>query len=134
MIRDGKQTKKNDALILAAVKYLEKKGFENISADVEGYPRPAVLSRQGHDSSFVPNILVTTTRGKHYYEVVPEGIQDETLLASKWTLLSSLASMRDGDFHLFVPYGKLRYTQDFMNRYQIQAEIIKLGRVRKTPS
>ena len=127
MLESNIESGKYQESIDRAVDYVENLGFENIRARYEGYDAPASLIMQSTGKSFTPDITATKNGGKYYFEIADRGdVQKEVV--GKWKLMATLASMKGGDFRIFVPYGSMKYTNDILVNKNIKAEIIKLPR------
>ncbi|MGK7395419.1 MAG: hypothetical protein ACNS62_12660 [Candidatus Cyclobacteriaceae bacterium M3_2C_046] len=116
----------DQALLNDAVNLLKTKGFENIRANHENLEKPAKLVNRGSDQEFIPDLTAKIRDGKCYFEIVRKAKRDKKSLIDKWTLLSALASHRNGTFFLLVPHGKLAYTNKILQENKIEAEIIKI--------
>ncbi|SDK77112.1 hypothetical protein SAMN05421823_103519 [Catalinimonas alkaloidigena] len=124
-------SKEYSYLISAAVDYLEKKGYDQIRADVPDKEKPAAIVRQNDEESFVPDITARRNGGKCYFDIVTESKSDKLKTAGKWRLFSTLAEHRNGEFYLLVPYGKLSFTNRLLEKHGITAKILKMQDVEK---
>ena len=134
MLRETVQSPEYQEMIKTVAEYLQKKGFENIKADIDDYEPPAKMNKQGTDITFIPNITARKTDGsKFYFEVVSKEQEDQELLLSKWSMLSAFASLRGGKFYLIVPNGKLRFTNRLLkDNEQIQSNVLQFKALKKT--
>lgn len=125
-----KRVSKRVKLLSMAVEMLEQKGFKNIRVDLDEYERPAQLSKKGSEEKIAPDLTARVEGGsKFYFEIVTKEKKkgDEQDVVSKWKLLSTLADMRNGTFYLMVPRGTMRYTNQLIKDYDIQAEVLKMA-------
>ena len=116
----------NATIETTALDTIKNKGFKNIRADHENYEKPAKLKLKGSDHEVVPDFTAKEENGKFYFEIVRKAKRDKKQVIDRWTLLSTLAGMRNGTFFLMVPHGKLTYTRKILEENQIEAEIIKI--------
>ncbi|MDQ3394177.1 MAG: hypothetical protein M3512_08720 [Bacteroidota bacterium] len=79
---------------------IKSRGFLNIRAVISDYETLAKLTSKGTEKSFIPHITARTDQGKHYFEIVSKTKKDPKKLVDKWTLLSSLAEIKNGTFFL----------------------------------
>ncbi len=113
-------------MIHTAIHYLENKGYEQIRADLDDYEKPARLTRQGTDEGYVPDITARKNGGKFYFDVVTANKDEHLHTVGKWRLLSTLAEHRNGKLMLFVPYGKMNFTNRILQDNNIEAEVMKI--------
>lgn len=113
-------------LMQKALSLLERKGFKNLKADLEGYEEPTKFTNPDTQESYQPDITAKSTIGKHYFEIVNQKYEDEVGIAGKWKLFAKLAKIKNGKFHLLVPRGKMRYTNELINQHNIEAITLKL--------
>lgn len=117
----------NQTYMYAAIDLLKQKGFDNIRADFSDYERPAKLITTGSEKEYMPDITAKTQNGKCYFEIVSDTHADKALLKDKWSLFSALAQHKKGTFFLLVPRGKMRFTNDILNKSNINADILKIS-------
>ena len=127
MLQANVESSKYQETINRAVDYVENLGFEDLKARSEGYEAPTSLRLKGSDISFTPDITATKNGAKYYFEIA-DRTENPTDVVGKWKLMSTLASMKNGDLRIFVPYGSMKYTNDILKNKNIDAEIIKLSR------
>ncbi len=112
-------------LIKESVIYLEKKGFENIRADIDGYETPKSYHKKGSDITITPDIVAERAGIKHYFEVSLKS-QTPTLLKSKWRFLDVLTRMRNERFRIITRRGHYKFTQDMLDDLNLKKDPIKL--------
>jgi len=78
-----------------------------------------------NDVNFIPDITATKNDKKGYFEIAKK-VKDTSQLVNKWKLLATLAEMKNGDFHIFVPHGHMKFTREILTDYGINAEVVKL--------
>ncbi|MGB3617482.1 MAG: hypothetical protein WBA12_05140 [Catalinimonas sp.] len=124
-------SKKKDhpEMLEAVVHYLERKGYDQIRAEVADLQPPAAITRQGDDQSFVPDVTAYKNGGKCYFDIVTDGKEDKLRTAGKWRLFSTLAEHRNGEFYLMVPHGKLSFTNRLLESHGITANVLKMQTV-----
>ncbi|MFW5700913.1 MAG: hypothetical protein ACOCWM_04410 [Cyclobacteriaceae bacterium] len=116
----------NNTMISNALDIIINKGFKNIRADYKDYEKPAKLKLKGSDQEVIPDFTAKEEDGKYYFEIVRKAKRDKKAVVHKWTLLSTLANLRNGKFILLVPHGTLTYTRKLVEEHNIDAEIIKI--------
>ena len=125
MINKNRESKAfNDAFEKALLK-LRQVGYTDIKADYEDYERPPGLINQRTKETFIPDITAISDERKHYFEISQKS-DPKDLLVSKWKLLESMAQMRNGTFKIFAPKGTIKFTEGFIDKYNIKAEIIRI--------
>lgn len=117
--------KKEETLIKKALnKVLALKGFEKIRANMEGFETPARLVRADSGDSYIPDITGLKNGTKSYFEIAVKNPKKKATV-SKWKLLSQLAKLRNGKFYLLVPRGNYAFVQRLMDKYPIEAQVVK---------
>ncbi|MBL3658163.1 hypothetical protein [Fulvivirga sediminis] len=109
-----------------AVEKVENLGFENIRADLPEFDTPAKLVNQNNNDVFIPDITAKSKSGKKAYFELSNKVKDTQKLVNKWKLLSTMATIKDGAFQIFVPHGAMKFTKDLVTKYSISAELIKI--------
>ena len=116
---------KDEALITKAIEQLEKYGFQDIKADIEGHETPSKLTRQQDDFEFTPDITATM-HGRTYYFEVAQKTDKSRRLVTKWKLLAYLAQMKQTGLKIFVPHGTMKFTRELVKLYEIDAKLEKI--------
>jgi hypothetical protein len=117
--------KTNDSLLKDSVTYLEKKGFENIKAEVDGYETPKSYLKVGSDISITPNIVAERNGTKHYFEISLKS-EEPTLLKSKWQFLDTFTKMKDHRFKIITRRGHFKFTREMLDDLHLDKEPIQL--------
>ncbi|WP_203295139.1 hypothetical protein [Luteirhabdus pelagi] len=123
MVQVDKQ--ESTAVLEESVAYLEKKGFENIKADVEGYETPKSYNKKGSDISITPDIVAERAGIKHYFEVSLKS-EKPKLLKSKWKFLDALTRMRNHRFKIITRRGHYKFTREMLADINLEKNFIKL--------
>lgn len=123
MIEQDKQL--NTELLQKSIDYLERKGYENIKADMEGYESPKSFQKKGSDVSITPDIVAERAGKKHYFEV---GIKSEEpeLLKSKWKFLETFSTMKNRNFKIITHRGHYKFTNDTLAEINLNKTPIRL--------
>lgn len=119
-------TNVDNSTMYSALEVIKSRGFLNIRATISDYESPSKITKKGTEKSFTPHITARTDQGKHYFEIVSKTKKDPEKLVDKWTLLSSLADLRNGTFFLVVPHGKLSFTKNILKQHSINADVLKV--------
>jgi hypothetical protein len=118
-----------ESMVTSVADYLQGHGYDSIRADVPAYEKPARLTRQGEDSGYVPDLTARKDGGKYYFEIVTENKDENTELAGKWRLFSTLAEHRNGELILLVPRGKMKFTNKLLTDHGIKANVMKFNEI-----
>ncbi|WP_299462717.1 SpvB/TcaC N-terminal domain-containing protein [uncultured Microscilla sp.] len=115
--------------IEAAITIAQRKGFDEIKAQAhDAYETPKSFLQKKNNDSFTPHLTAKNLFSKSYFEVakkVKEEVPKKRLLR-KWRLLETLAQRNNGNLFLLTPHGSFSFTQRLINKYNIQAQIVKM--------
>lgn len=111
MIHTDKQ--KYSEFIMNSIDYLEKHGFENIKADVDGFESPKSYLKKGSDISVTPDITAEKEGRKHIFDISLKSTKPD-LLKSKWFFLNTLSAMRSQRFKLITTRGHYKFTNQML--------------------
>ena len=119
------EKKENEAFLKQSVSYLEKLGFENIKADVDGYITPKSYNKQGSDIKITPDITATRRTRKYYFEI---GLKSDKprLLKTKWRFLDVFTRMNDYRFRIITKHGHYKFTNEMLDDLNLNKTLIKL--------
>jgi hypothetical protein len=117
--------KENEEVLLDTVQYLEKRGFENIQADVEGYDTPKSYNKVGSNISITPDLIAEREGVKHYFEVSLKS-SEPNLLKSKWRFLDVLTRMKNHRFKIVTRRGHYKFTDDMLRDLNLDKDPIKI--------
>lgn len=117
--------KENEEVLLDTVQYLEKRGFENIQADVKGYESPKSYTKVGSDISITPDLVAEREGVKHYFEVSLKSAEPN-LLKSKWRFLDVLTRMKNHRFKIVTRRGHYKFTDDMLRDLNLDKDPIKI--------
>lgn len=123
MVQVDKQ--ENTEFLMDTVSYLEKKGFENIKADLEGYDSPKSYHKKGSDVTITPDIVAERAGIKHYFEVSLKS-EKPSLLKSKWRFLDVLTRMKNHKFKIVTRRGHYKFTNEMLKDLNLEKDLIKL--------
>lgn len=123
MVQIDKQ--ENTEFLMDTVSYLEKKGFENIKADLEGYDSPKSYHKKGSDVTITPDIVAERAGIKHYFEVSLKS-EKPSLLKSKWRFLDVLTRMKNHKFKIITRRGHYKFTNEMLKDLNLEKDLIKL--------
>ena len=120
------QQKDTDLIEKLLEKIVNKKGFESVKANAEGYETPAKIHfRDDNEKFYIPDVTGVVNGRKSYFELAMK-TSDERDLVTKWRLLSDLATLKHGKLYLAVPRGHMAFTNRILNDYPITAEVVKI--------
>ena len=123
MIQSEKE--ENKEILKESVAYLEKRGFEHIQADVEGYETPKSYLKKDSDVVITPDIVADRAGIKHYFEISLKS-EKSRLLKSKWQFLDTLARMRNQRFRIITRKGHYKFTEEMLKDLNLEKNLIKL--------
>lgn len=124
MIQVDKQ--ENEEILKDTIEYLEKRGFDNIKADLEGYETPKSYNKKGSDVSITPDIVAERAGIKHYFEVSLKSGKPN-LLKSKWRFLDVLTRMKNHRFKIVTRRGHYKFTNEMLKDLNLEKDLIKLN-------
>ena len=116
---------KDEQMFEKALDWVSRHGYDQVRANIEGYPAPTSFTRQSDEDTMIPDITATNNRRKSYFEIAVKSNQTRRLV-SKWTLISNVAEAQGGKFILFAPHGHKAYTTRLVERHGINARVIAL--------
>ena len=126
-MEDGILTEvKKPTLIKKVVdKVVSPRGFKKIKANVEDFDTPAKLQRERDEESYIPDITGVINGRKSYFEL---SLKTDKIrqVVTKWKLLSRIAGFKRGKLYLIVPRGHYAFTNRVLDKYPIEAKIIRI--------
>ena len=120
-----KKVDKKLLYIEKAVDTLVKKGYSDIKTIVGDYEEPKSFKQVSTDELIQPNITAIDRGRKHYFEVVMKS-EKKRQVVSKLKFMSYLAANKSGSLILFAPRGHKMFTQEIVEKYQIDAKILSI--------
>ena len=119
------EKKENEEFLKQSISYLEKLGFENIKADVDGYETPKSYNKQDSDIKITPDITATRRTKKYYFEI---GLKSDKprLLKTKWRFLDVFTRMNDHRFRIITKHGHYKFTNEMLDDLNLNKTLIKL--------
>lgn len=112
MIHEDKE--KYQDILNDSVDYLEKRGFENIKADTDGYETPKSYLKKGSDISITPDIVAEKEGRTHYFDISLKS-EKPKLLKSKWLFLNTLSVLKSRPFRLITTRGHFKFTNEMLD-------------------
>lgn len=94
-----------------AIEHLEKRGYENIKADLDGYEKPKSYLRRISDNQTTPDIVAEKNGKKYLFDLSLKSNKPH-LLRTKIMFLNRLASMKNYGFKILTTHGHMRFTKD----------------------
>ena len=116
---------KNEAILEESVHFLERSGYQNIKADMEGYDKPKVYHKVGSTDALGPDIEAESGGKKHYFEISVK-TERRQLLKSKWLFLDTISKMKDYRFIIITRRGHYKFTQDMIEELHLGKHPIHL--------
>ncbi|MBB6681956.1 hypothetical protein H4O20_10920 [Aequorivita sp. 609] len=115
----------NKEIIKESVSYLEKRGFEQIRANVDGYEAPKSYLKKDSDVVITPDIVASRAGIKHYFEISLK-TEKLRLLKSKWQFLDTITRMRNQRFKIITRRGHYKFTDELLKELNLEKNLIKL--------
>lgn len=125
MLKEVRTEDNYEVKVKKVVQQLESKGYENIRADIDEYEPPASYTNRSDNTQFVPDITATKDGSKFYFEISMK-TEEQTKLAGKWRLLSTLAEMKNGMLKIFAPHGQMAFTNRILKKHNINCEVASM--------
>ena len=108
------------------IQKVEQSGFKEIKADFADYEPPAKLVSKQNDDIYIPDATAENSLGRKAYFEISRKIKETEKLVNKWKVLETLANIKNGVFQIFVPHGSMKFTRELVNKYNINAELVKI--------
>lgn len=116
-----------EAVLRKAVEWVESRGYIDIRTEIEGYELPISFTSRTSETEVRPDITARKEgRGKDYFEVVLKNDQPEETV-TRWTLLSTLATIKHGRLILLVPHGHRAFAAGLLQTHGLEATIVPLA-------
>lgn len=115
----------NKEIIKESVSYLEKRGFEQIRANVDGYEAPKSYLKKDSDVVITPDIVASRAGIKHYFEISLK-TEKLRLLKSKWQFLDTITRMHNQRFKIITRRGHYKFTDELLKELNLEKNLIKL--------
>lgn len=109
-----------------AITWVKGKGYSSIKASFEeDFEDTNSFVGSSNGDPVTPDITAQSSTGKSYFEIAQKTSQKQGLI-TKWKLLSRLATMKNGQFVIFVPYGHKSFAERIVEDNRIQAKIVAI--------
>ncbi len=109
-----------------ALDWVEKRDFQEVRSVFEGYEEPMSFTSSTSQLEVQPDI--TALKGgtsKSYIEVAMKSDTPQDTV-TRWKLLSTLASMKNGQLYLLIPRGHKAFTAGLVETHGVQAKMISI--------
>jgi hypothetical protein len=117
-------TKEEDMIKKVIETYVNRNGYSEVRANIDGWETPSSLSFKNGEEKLVPDITASKRGGKWYIELVRKD-GDQEMTVSKWKLLSVLGKAKGGGLVLISPPGSYAFAERLTKKHDIQVQIIK---------
>lgn len=114
-----------DKYLPKVIEWAEKKKIKSLKAISEGYDAPKAFTNQSTQEQVQPDLSFVMDDATHYSDVALK-CEDTRRLVTRWKLLSTLATIKKGQLHLFAPKGHKIFTKKLVELHQIDARIHSL--------
>lgn len=120
------EKEKYSDLLEESINYLEKRGFEDIKADIDGYETPKSYLKKGSDVSITPDIVANKEGKKHIFDMSLKS-EKPKLLKSKWLFLDTLSNLKSHKFKLITTKGHYKFSNEMLDTINLSDEkLIKI--------
>lgn len=111
-----------------ALNWIQRRGFRKIKAKVESFDDPKSFEQASSDRTVTPDMTAVHHGRKTYFDIAlkPEVPKERRFLVSKWKLMEKLASLKDGKFYIFTPFGHRAFAERMIKKYNIQANLVSI--------
>lgn len=109
-----------------ALDWVEKRDFQEVRSVLEGYDPPMSFTSSTSQLEVQPDI--TALKGgtsKSYIEVALKSDTPEDTV-TRWKLLSTLASMKNGQLFLLIPRGHKAFAAGLVETHSLNAKMISI--------
>jgi hypothetical protein len=109
-----------------AMDWVKSKSTYTVRAKAEGFEDTKIFTNKSSEETIQPDISYITNRGnKHFTEIAMKSDKPQKLI-TRWKLLSTMASLKNGKLHLLAPRGHKMFTQRLVDKYNIRAKVYSL--------
>ncbi len=121
------QEKDSDMIRQVVEEVVSPRGYKDIRANLEDYESPSKLMRRQGDEEefFIPDATGVINGRKSYFELALKTDKVRQVV-TKWKLLANMAAFKRGKLFLIAPRGHYAFASRLLNKYAIQAEIVRL--------
>lgn len=109
-----------------AVEWVKKKSAFNIKAVIDGYEDPKAFISRTTEEKIQPDVSFQSPGGAKHFSVISTKKSKTRDLITKWKLLSLKASIKRGKLHLLAPRGSKMFTQNLVDKYNINALVYSI--------
>lgn len=109
-----------------ALKWVSTKPTSVVKSIAEGFENPRTFTSKIRDLSIKPDISFKTYRGNLHYADIALKSEEPSKLATRWKLLSVMASANKGRLHLLVPSGHKSFVNKLIDKHNINAFVLSI--------
>ena len=109
-----------------ALRWIYRKKFYGIRANIEPFDPPKTFHRKRDDLSITPDITAIRNDKKSFFDIALKE-DSRRQVAGRWRLMQELASRNGGKLYLFAPRGHKAFTERLIGKYGLEADIISLS-------
>ena len=126
MLKTKREEDRYESTLEKMIQTIEKKGFTEIKAEYADLEAPAKLVSQNNKDVYIPDATASNRLGQKGYFEISRKIKETEKLVNKWKVLETLANIKQGVFQIFVPHGSMKFTKELVDKYHINAELVKI--------
>ena len=105
-----------------AIAWAEKKKITSLRSTADGYDNPQIFTNQATKEQVQPDLSFIIGDATHYSEIALKQ-ENVRALVTRWKLLSTMATFKKGQLHLFAPKGHKVFTKRVVEDNNIDAQI-----------
>jgi hypothetical protein len=110
----------------SALKWVRRKAHLSIKANFDGYDSPKAFTNSRTKNKVCPDISFVGPRGSKNFTEIALKQDDHQRLVSRWKLLSTLASIKNGTLYILAPRGHRSFAERLVDSYSIKAKVYSL--------
>lgn len=109
-----------------AINWISKKATTSVKAKLESYEPPKIFRNKHTGEEIQADFSFITQGGSKSFTDIALKSETPQKLVTRWKLLSLMASLKQGKLYLLAPKGHKLFTQQLVNKYDINASVLSL--------
>ena len=109
-----------------AITWVKRKAHLSIQANYEGYESPKSFKNVATETRICPDITFVGPQGYENYTEIAIKEADHRDVVTRWKLISSLATVKNGKFYILAPRGHRSFAQDLVDSFSINAKVVSI--------
>ncbi|MEZ5031162.1 MAG: hypothetical protein R2787_07165 [Saprospiraceae bacterium] len=109
-----------------ALDWVEKRDYQEVRSVMDGYEAPMSFTSSTSQLEVQPDITALKNgSSKTYIDVAMKSDSPEDTV-TRWKLLSTLATMKNGQFFLLIPRGHKAFTSGLVETHGLEAKMVSI--------